>query len=590
MTMELNKKKNETKQDGYFRVREANLMKWVGYWRKNPHKFAENYLGLKLFFFQKVLLFMMERVDNFMYIASRGQGKSFIIAIYCIIRCILYPGTRIVLASGTRGQAKKIITEKIQTLYNDHPEIRFEIGDPRNIKSSLNVTEVTFLNGSRISAETSTDNSRGLRCNILIVDEFRMVKKDIIDKVLKPMLQVNRQPAYMSLPEYKDSKAEENKEIYISSAWYKSHWIWDSFNNSLKKMLKGQSFFVVDLPYQLSTHHKINSKERIMQIRTDDNMDQTGFNMEYEAMFVGENDKAYYKLTPLNNIRTINKTFIPPTDTEYLENKQKSNPKHLGNIKRADKSELRLISLDIALMGGNKNVKNDTSAFTLIRLIKDGDSYRRDVVYLESIQKSIATEELAIRMKQLYYDFEADYVVMDANGNGLGVFDACCRVLYDSKRDVEYPAWSCINDEATNERNKADGIKIVYTVKANAQFNHKIAVQLKSNIENGKLRLPMNDIEKRSEFVSEGGFVKKSPEEQQKLLYAYQQATALVNELVNLEYEVRDGGLIKIHEVGTTTKDRYSSIAYGNYYADELEKKLKDDYSDQELLKYFMMG
>ncbi|MFT8556565.1 terminase large subunit domain-containing protein [Liquorilactobacillus hordei] len=590
MPMEINKKKNETKQDGYFRVREENLMKWVGYWRKNPHKFAENYLGLKLFFFQKILLFMMERVDNFMYIASRGQGKSFIIAIYCIIRCILYPGTRIVLASGTRGQAKKIITEKIQTLYNDHPEIRFEIGDPRNIKSSLNVTEVTFLNGSRISAETSTDNSRGLRCNILIVDEFRMVKKDIIDKVLKPMLQVNRQPAYMSLPEYKDSKAEENKEIYISSAWYKSHWIWDSFNNSLKKMLKGQSFFVVDLPYQLSTYHKINSKERIMQIRTDDNMDQTGFNMEYEAMFVGENDKAYYKLTPLNNIRTINKTFIPPTDMEYLENKQKSNPKHLGNIKRADKSEIRLISLDIALMGGNKNVKNDTSAFTLIRLIKDGDSYRRDVVYLESIQKSIATEELAIRLKQLYYDFEADYVVMDANGNGLGVFDACCRVLYDSKRDVEYPAWSCINDEATNERNKADGVKIVYTVKANAQFNHKIAVQLKSNIENGKLRLPMNDIEKRSEFVSEGGFVKKSPDEQQRLLYAYQQATALVNELVNLEYDIRDGGYIKIHEVGTTTKDRYSSIAYGNYYADELEKKLKDDYSDQELLKYFMMG
>ena len=37
-----------------------------------------------------------------MYIAARGQGKSFLIALYCIVRCILYPGTKIVLASGEK--------------------------------------------------------------------------------------------------------------------------------------------------------------------------------------------------------------------------------------------------------------------------------------------------------------------------------------------------------------------------------------------------------------------------------------------------------------------------------------------------------
>ena len=68
-------------------------------------------------------------------------------------------------------------------------------------------------------------------------------------------------------------------------------------------------------------------------------------------------------------------------------------------------------------------------------------------------------------------------------------------------------------------------------------------------------------------------------EEQIKVLYPYVQATALVNELVNLEYTVRTG-YIKIYEVGTTTKDRYSSIAYCNYYANELEKDLKEEASD----------
>ena len=187
---------------------------------------------------------------------------------------------------------------------------------------------------------------------------------------------------------------------------------------------------------------------------------------------------------------------------------------------------------------------------------------------------------------QLFYYFEADYVVMDANGNGLGVFDACTTILTDKERDVEYPAWACINDEETNDRTKTKGLKCVYTVKANASFNHEIAVGLKSVIENGKLRLPMNDIQKREELQADRRYRKLSGEEQVRILYPYVQATALVNELVNLEYTVR-AGMIKIYEVGTTTKDRFSSIAYCNYYANELKKDLKQENSDFN--NYFMI-
>lgn len=493
----------------------------------------------------------------------------------------------------TKGQAKKIITEKIVQLYNQHLAIRYEIGDIKNIHISLNEIYVQFPNGSKISAETSSDNSRGLRCNILIVDEFRMVDKKIVDMVLKPMLNVNRQAPYMDLPEYSDRSKyplEENKEIYISSAWFKSHWIWEEFKKYLKEMAKGNEYFVACLPYQLSIKHGLLSQKRVDNDRKADNFDQTGFDMEYEAIFVGENDKAYFKLNPLNKTRTISKAFIPPTNQEYIENKVKSNPKKLTNMKRQDKTnELRIVALDIALMGGNKHVKNDTSAFTLMRLLREGDSYVRNVVYLESIQDSISSQDLAVRLKELYYDFEADYVVMDANGNGLGVFDACATVTYDKERDIEYPAWACINDEETNDRTKTTGVKNVFTVKASASFNNEIAIKLKSVIENGKLRLPMNDIEKREELVSAGGFLKKTPEEQQRQLYTFQQASALVNELVNLEYSLNNGGLIRIHEVGTTTKDRYSSLAYCNYYADELERELRRSFTGDDMLDYFIM-
>lgn len=487
------------------------------------------------------------------------------------------------LASGTKGQAKKIITEKIVSLYNTYPRIRDEIGDIKNIKVSQNETYVQFPNGSKISAETSTDSSRGLRCNILIVDEFRLVNKKMIDEVLKPMMNVNRVPAFKNKPEYANYPTEENKEIYISSAWYKSHWIWDYFVTYLHGMLDGGSYFVAVLPYQLSVFHGLLSKKLISDVKTADNFDPTTFNMEYEAIFVGENDKSFFKLQPLNKIRTVNKTFLPPTDVEFVANKQRSKPKVLSNIPRIDtKNEIRLVALDVALAGGNKQVKNDTSAFTLMRLHPSGDGYTRDILYLESISRNITTKDLAIRLKQLYYDFEADYVVMDANGNGLGVFDELCDILYDKDRDMEYPPWASINSEEANNRTGSKGTKVIYSVKATADFNNMIAVSLKANIENGKLRLPISDIEKREELVNEGGFVKKTPEEQMRLMYPYLQATALVTELVNLEYDVRQSG-VRIKEVGKATKDRYSSLAYGNYYANEMEKELKSDGPDDLL-------
>lgn len=56
----------------YFEKREENLMEWVGYWRRNPHLFVRDYLGIKLYLYQKILIYMMSKYDNFMYIAARG--------------------------------------------------------------------------------------------------------------------------------------------------------------------------------------------------------------------------------------------------------------------------------------------------------------------------------------------------------------------------------------------------------------------------------------------------------------------------------------------------------------------------------------
>lgn len=81
------------------RLREG-FKKWTSYFRANPHRFAEEYLGVRLYLFQKIILYLMFKNSFIMMIAARGLGKSFLMALYAIIHAILYPGALIVVASG----------------------------------------------------------------------------------------------------------------------------------------------------------------------------------------------------------------------------------------------------------------------------------------------------------------------------------------------------------------------------------------------------------------------------------------------------------------------------------------------------------
>lgn len=47
---------------------------WVGFYRSNIHRFAKDYMGLDLFLFQQILLYLMNKISFFMYIAARGMS------------------------------------------------------------------------------------------------------------------------------------------------------------------------------------------------------------------------------------------------------------------------------------------------------------------------------------------------------------------------------------------------------------------------------------------------------------------------------------------------------------------------------------
>lgn len=197
------------------------------------------------------------------------QGKSWLLAVFCCIRCILYPGSKICIASGTRGQSINILEKiKIELIPNS-PLLKNEI---ENLVISNTNAYVDFKNGSSIKVVTASDSARSNRANILLVDEFRMVNKDTIETVLRRFLTAPRMPGYLHKPEYKHLK-ERNKEIYLSSAYFKSHWSYEKVDDYAKKMLNPDSpYFVCGLPYQLSISEDLLDRDAVA-----DEMSESGF-------------------------------------------------------------------------------------------------------------------------------------------------------------------------------------------------------------------------------------------------------------------------------------------------------------------------
>lgn len=144
----------------------AGVKKWASYYRANPHRFAKDYLKLDLKLFQKILLFVMSRSFFIIYIAARGQGKSFLIAVFLCVRAILYPGSKLVIASGTRGQSINVLEKIRDELMPRSPYLRNEI-----VKFQISNAEayIKFHNDSIIKVVTASDTSRSNRANILII-------------------------------------------------------------------------------------------------------------------------------------------------------------------------------------------------------------------------------------------------------------------------------------------------------------------------------------------------------------------------------------------------------------------------------------
>lgn len=546
---------------------------WASYYRFRMDIFIKDYLGIQLKLFQIILIYAMQNNHFFMYLASRGQGKSFLSAIYAVSRCILYPGTLVVIASGTKGQATSVL-KKIEELMPNSPNMRREIED---IRTGSNNAECVFHNGSSIRVVASNDNARSARAHVILADEFRMIDLQVISKVLRKFLSTPRQCGFHSNPKYAHIQ-ERNKEIYLSSCFYRSHWSWERAQAYFKAMTEGKKYFICSLPYQLAIKENLLMRDQVLDEMSESDFDPIGWMMEMEALFFGENEKSYFKFEDLNVNRKISRAFYPSEIAEHINDKK-------INIKKTP-GEIRVVSADIAASGGSAN---DATAIFCARLIPTNNGYERQIVYSETFEGGIVTDQ-SLRVKQIYHEFSADYIVLDTMNMGIFLLDILGQTQVDPRNGQEYPPLKCMNDEEMAKRCiYPDAPKVIFSVRASAKLNNEIAVSMRNALRNKKLQLMIHENDAEEVLSSLRGYDNLPEDIKLQFKMPFLQTSLFINETINLEASYNDQGEVALKEIGSARKDRYSSLSYLNKFADELEMKNRRKKPQSKPSRMFMM-
>ena len=418
-------------------------------------------------------------------------------------------------------------------------------------------------------------NNNKARANILIADEFRMIDLDVINKVLRRFLSAPRTPGFLSNPKYEDL-IERNKEIYMSSAWYASHWSYEKIRSFFVNMLTGKRYFVCSIPYQISIKEGLLSREQIEDEMSEEDFDAMTFEMEMEALFFSDTEGNFFNYKEINERRKIKNAFYP---LSMYKLKGLTVPKLIPG-------EERILSVDVALMSSKRN-SNDASSLIINSAIPINDTeFNSNFVYMEN-HEGLTGDDLALIIARTFYEYHCTQLVVDCNGVGMSVYDNLIKDQFDATTGKTYKAFTCCNDEEMASRCKVkDANKCLWSIKASANFNNEMCILLRSGFQNGKINLLVNEYEGEENLISEiSGFRRLTARQQAEFKIAYVQTSYLINELINLEHEVKNGN-IRVFEKAGARKDRYSSLGYNYWVLQQITRKKRpkaksnDDFID----------
>lgn len=237
----------------------------IAFYRRNPCIACEDLLGIRLIDSQKYILQQSWNKPHVLWCCSRNFGKSFLGAIFMVLKAILYENQAIYIVSSVGDQSKETFTkieEIVLRIGKTSASIRSlkDIVEKETKKSSNNKTgfghaqsgfHVEFYNGSEIfTLNGNPDNNRSRRATLVFFDEAAFSSDELI-AVCEAFATQNTEFVTSTDDNFNPETLKRKcptQLVYASSQDDMSKIFYSHYKNFAKKMIAGdRDYFVADM-------------------------------------------------------------------------------------------------------------------------------------------------------------------------------------------------------------------------------------------------------------------------------------------------------------------------------------------------------
>lgn len=276
---------------------------FIQWGRKHPIQFCKLVLGIDLLDYQAYIISNTWVARVAVWVCSRNAGKSFIGAVYVMLRALLFPKLTICFLAPSAKQANDTFT-------------KMEMIAKKNIESLLSLTDIfsnelvknkadsdgfthgakgytcELYNGSRIVTIVGTEKTAvGVRSNLNFYDEAGKVGREFFAHT-EPFCAQNKN--FKTGGNYDSEIYPQdvaNQMIYASSAEDIDTHLWDVYKDCAIKMMMGdRDYFCADVNCEMPLHPKLYGKNvnpllTQEQIDTDMKLNSAKATREYYNIF-----------------------------------------------------------------------------------------------------------------------------------------------------------------------------------------------------------------------------------------------------------------------------------------------------------------
>lgn len=502
--------------------------------------------------FQRVYIRVLLRNKKVGIVASRGTSKTYVNVLANYVKCILYPNNRLAIAMPTKNQSAQVTQEKIEEIWRDYPVLKNEL---KSWSFQKDYVELKFKNGSTLDTLTVGESSRGLRGQGLSLEEIvdPRMDRDTINEVILPILSNPRRTKHGV-----DPNEISLTQAYITTASHKQSYAYEKFKEIHDEMVAGKSSVLLIASYEMGVRFGTLRIEEVQDKMESATYSPLSFDREMKSIFTGSSEDSLVSSEDINNARIL------------------ETPEHKAS--KAKDGSFYVLSYDVARAEGSQNAQ---SSLVVIKATPRGDgSYIRNIVNIYTMEGTHFKNQ-AIFLKQKVEEFKASMLVVDSNGLGAGVVDYLVTEI------DENPPYSVVNDDRYNSYKTSDSIPILFLVSAQSKGtkNADIVNRFMTSVKIGDIKLL------KSETIARGLTKEKDGSKLANFLLPFIQTDRLIDEIMNLEY-VQRGNTTTVKQVSNAIeKDRYSALAYGNFYIYLREQKdsRRNNRTSNSAVQFFSM-